>query len=167
MLARFGIAVVALVGLTAFAPAPQVRAPRPGDLRAALKKLEGTWERRTLSSRKAKGGARGGFGGRAGVTTSTTQVRIQGDRWTTLRTSRGEARPTATYKMVLNAAKDPMWLDLVPEVGDLPTMSGIVKVEGDTVTFCYTTAASEGIPRPAAFERGENHLIMTLKRVAP
>ncbi len=101
---------------------------------------------------------------------STTNVRIDGDRWSYVRNLNGEERVTTSYKIKLDTSKKPMWIDLIRETTGQPTLQGILSIEGNTVRFCYSPASSTrtGHPRPVTFEvntEGNNRqLLMILKR---
>jgi uncharacterized protein (TIGR03067 family) len=147
----------------AFAPAPVYKEP-PKPTRSSLEQaMQGTWGRELLA--KGKGGPPRGVGGRR------SRVRIEGTTWRTLLSSpAGEERVGITYEMHLDARRDPPALDL-----KMPTssrvMRGIVKVEGDRLTFCYTRSENEE-DRPKAFtatqtESGLRVMTMTLIRADP
>jgi len=64
----------------------------------------------------------------------------------------------------VDAKKTPAEIDLVPPAQEkLGTMPGIFKIEGDTLTLCYTLMGE----RPKSFEppAGAMTMLMTLKRV--
>lgn len=170
MFFRLLIAVLALIGLTTFshaAPAPKYRPPAVAE---QLKKLQGVWELSTTVNRpQAVGG--GAVAQRAlvlnRVTRSTTRIRIDGDKWSYVRNVNGAERVTTSYKMKLDTSKKPIWLDLVRDGTNTPTMLGILAIEGDTVKFCYsTTTRIPRLMRPTAFLPGEGHNVLTLKRIA-
>jgi uncharacterized protein (TIGR03067 family) len=64
-----------------------------------------------------------------------------------------------SYKV--DPAKKPAWLDVTVKDGD--SAQGIIKLEGDTLTFCIGNDSS----RPSAFksERGDGRLLVEFKKV--
>jgi len=67
-----------------------------------------------------------------------------------------------SYKIDLS--KKPAWLDVVAKnAKDAAPGIGIIKLEGDTLTFCVAT----GRPRPDDFksEQGEGRLLLEFKKV--
>jgi uncharacterized protein (TIGR03067 family) len=74
-----------------------------------------------------------------------------------------EPKDGATYKV--DAKKSPAEIDIIPPVGkDEPTIQGIFKIDGDTLTICIT--GGQGGERPTKFEspEGSRTMLMILKR---
>lgn len=146
---RLVVAGVALVALTAFAPAPLPKEkPKKGPTH-----LQGTWVLEGLTRdgvpalTKAK-------------TPASTKIRIEGNKWTFVRTSTS----TIGYVIKLDPSKNPCWMDLYREGNESSVyMRGIVTVEGDRLKFCYLPKAAE--ERPTSFDtKNTRAILMTLKR---
>jgi uncharacterized protein (TIGR03067 family) len=76
-------------------------------------------------------------------------------------------RDSATYKV--DAKKDPAEIDLIPPKEEV-TMRGIYRIDGDTLTICFSGKEAGGkneSVRPTKFESPEGSMMMliTLKRV--
>jgi uncharacterized protein (TIGR03067 family) len=151
-----------------FAAAAFPPLPKPKDNKAADKDVEkaiqGRWE--------VTGVERGALPGKpvfpAGKLTSTMIVTIKGTEMArTLRIKDRELK-AAGAKIKLDARKAPAWFDVSSGKGKVAalTMKGLVKVEGDTMTWTYTTGGGER-PKKIDGELGERQLRYTLKRVKP
>lgn len=163
-MARLLVGLAALVVAAGFAPAPRPKPDRKMDLKELVKKLQGTWEIVGLERNAA------GKGGKS-TARSSLRFRFEGQRWsyTTANNMRvAGALPGGELK--LDTSKSPPAMDLVRtalpgQTGPPAVMRGIVKVEGDTIKFCYSLASEKD--RPTSFDKlGANQILMTLKRAA-
>ena len=82
-----------------------------------------------------------------------------------VREGKREQAEQGTYKT--DTKKDPAEIDIMPpsEKAGRGTIRGIFKIEGDTLTLCFTGGKDDG-DRPAKFEspEGSQVMLMTLKR---
>lgn len=149
MLSRYLIAGVALVALTAFAPAPLPKEkPKKGP-----EHIQGTWVVEELASRTMRGQPK-----TKGL--PDMKIRIEGNKWTFVRLTGSQQ----TYAIQFDPSKDPCWIDLRSEGNEGSVhLRGIVAVEGDRLKFCYMPKTSE--ERPRSFElKKTTAILMTLKR---
>lgn len=166
MLFRLLTAILAIAGLTAFAPAPQYKAPKvvPQTL---MQRLQGDWEmvntERTLNGRKV-------------LTKSTSRIRIEGNTWSYLYNNGTTWYTSTSYTIGLDENHKPTHMDLKRAFngGERVQMAGIVSVEGDTLKFCYSLGGiinadgTRTAPRPNAMNPlPDNAYLMTYKRITP
>ena len=159
MHARLLLSIPLLVVLTAFAmafnPAPVYKEPPKPVAQAIVTAMQGTWSLSLGSQGKGK---------------SRRRVVIRDKTWT-MPTSmaKGRERDGIDYEILLDTRRSPTTLDLKRNLTSQVTMKGIVKVEGDSIIFCYTNTVSEE-ERPKAFTdtrtpTGRRVILMTLTRV--
>ena len=138
-----GFVVLALI---VAAPAPK-DAPKPT---AADLPLVGEW---VVESHVASGKPLPRVG-------KAERVTITRDRWKVSKESEAESF------LSLDTAKDPPQIDVwVPSQEEEVRCRGIYKLDGDTLTVCYTL----GKDRPTKFESAPKSgvYVMTLKRLSP
>jgi uncharacterized protein (TIGR03067 family) len=183
---RMSLALLALVGLAtisfAFAPAPVYREPPKPAVPEIYAAMQGTWEINqtvnNLMMRKRVGIA---------IPRIQQQIRIQGSTWAYIYNNNGVETESTKYEIVLDPKASPATLDLkqnqnvvflvgMPGGGQAMVeqiaMKGIVKVEGDTLTFCYVYGHQQNAERPKQFFAGKKQVMpngvtamtMTLKR---
>ena len=167
MKSRIGLALLALVGLTtissAFAPAP-IPKPKVPQIYTAM---QGLWEFEQNVDENAR---------RARLRTPLP-LRIDGTSWAYIFNNNGVEIENSKYQIVLDPKASPATLDLELDqnVGSglkkgTVVMKGIVKVEGDTLTFCFVNGQQKDAERPQQFYAGNRVRpngvqMMTLKRV--
>ena len=179
------LSLLALVGLSALgsaAPAPVYREPPKPKVSDVYALMQGTWE---LEQNNVI--VLGGRGlGRRGI--QKQQIRIQGTTWGYIFNNNGTEIESTKYQIVLDPKASPATLDLEQSnqnagfLGGMPgggmvmveqvVMKGIVKVEGNTLTFCYVNGPQANTERPKQFyvgnqvmPNGVTTMSMTLKRV--
>jgi uncharacterized protein (TIGR03067 family) len=151
---RWLLALTAILGLTAFAPAPF---EKPDKKATSPRELQGTWSVVSVD--------RGG-----GVKTlprnARAKVRIDKDTWTFLTTIRDRARETR-YFLVLDPKKNPKQFDLKRQADGPVTLRGIYHLEGDTLKVVYANPLRD-TARPASFSSLQaDQYLLTLKRDKP
>jgi uncharacterized protein (TIGR03067 family) len=155
MKARLLLGCLALLGVTAFAPAPF---PRPGRVGKnhplSLGQVQGTWTILKLEITEANGGMRdqGNY---------LAEVRIDKDRWSFF--YRDPNSQPVVYLLSIDPGKNPALLDLTTPGQAKPYGTGIVSRQGNVMRVLY----SFGKDRPASFERrppGYWHLTLQFNR---
>jgi uncharacterized protein (TIGR03067 family) len=144
---RLLAALIALAGLTAFAPAPFPK-PRQERTLIDLTRFQGTW--------KVIGHHNYPAGQKQRAEWSITHIRIAKDRWTLLEA----ARENATYRIGLDPKKKPCEVDWRSDQGRILWM-GIIRRDGDVVEVLYLSATQ----RPADFDKPPaGSYLITLRR---
>jgi len=184
---RISLALLALIGLATLgttAPAPVYREPPKSKVPDIYVAMQGVWEV-DQNVNNAMMMRRGGA-----IRRVNQKIRIQDTSWTYLYNNGNGADVESTkYQIALDPKASPATLDLkqpnqnimlgggfAPAGGlvmmEQIAMKGIVKVEGDTMTFCYVYGYNQGAERPKHFitgnqimPNGAQTLTMTLKRV--
>jgi uncharacterized protein (TIGR03067 family) len=185
LLTRMTLALLALAGLTtltpAFAPAPVFREPPKPKVPELFAALQGTWEiEQNVNVNVAR--ARG----LVAIRRVQQRIRIQGTSWGYVFNNNGTEIESTKYEMVLDPKASPATLDLKQSnqaimlgggfgnqiVVDQVVMKGIVRVDGDTLTFSYVSGYQQNAERPKQFVAGNQvmpngvmAMTMTLKRV--
>ena len=180
---RISLALLALIGLTtissAFAPAPVYREPPKPKVPEIYAAMQGTWEINQNINNNALMMRRG-----IAIRRATQQIRIQGGTWAYIYNNNGVETESTKYEIVLDPKASPTALDLKQTQNvwngggggavmvETIAMKGIVKVDGDTMTFCYVYGHQQNAERPKHFVEGNQvmpngvqTMTMTLKKV--
>ena len=181
MKTRISLALLALIGLTTItsaAPAPVYREPPKPKTPDVYALMQGTWEIQQNVNPAFKGRM-------VAVNRMRQQIRIQGTTWASIFNNNGTEIESTKYQIVLDPKAAPATLDLkhanqvmmqgglgAVVMVDQVAMKGVVKVEGDTLTFCYVYGHNQAAERPRQFVVGNQvmangmvAMTMTLKRV--
>jgi uncharacterized protein (TIGR03067 family) len=176
------LAVVALTGMTAFAPAPFVRPDRKKDSNDTLDALQGTW---SMTDKHRVGPA-----GQVQKYSTSQKVRVEKDTWRFASAFEGRVKApkgggglgggpaggfggrTAAYKIVLDRQRRPMEFRLKrTTTTQADYMVGIIQVRGDTVRMVYRLGTGRGLggiveeQTPRDFDKvPEGWYSMTLRR---
>ena len=162
---------------SAFAPAPVYREPPKPKVPDVLALMQGTWE--------VDQNVNNGFRGGKRIRGVNQQIRIQGTTWMHINNFNGVETEGVKYVIALAPKALPAMLDLehsnqivfVPGTGQMVeqiAMKGIVKVKGDTLTFCYIHGYELNAERPKHFGEGNQQMpngttvmtmTMTMKKV--
>lgn len=144
---RLAVALIATLGLTAFAPAPLPKpARRDAGEQINLQSFQGTW--RSVKLEQIEQG-----GGKREIPWNIAAVRIQDDLWTFINTGETE---NAKYWLLIEGTKRPPTIDFYTQragqgnQAGKPYMVGILKRQGDTVYILYFSTNPEN--RARSFE---------------
>jgi uncharacterized protein (TIGR03067 family) len=150
MLPRLLIAVLTLVCLTAFAPAPFPRARRDRD-HLDLNSVQGTW--RVVSMQRSQGNRQ-----YTTINWHISHIRIDRDEWTFLHQGN---RPNALYYLSLDPGKKPGHINWHNRRGGPLSMAGLIRRNGEVIEILYLASTI----RPGSFEDPPaNYYLLTLKR---
>jgi uncharacterized protein (TIGR03067 family) len=155
---RVIVALVALVGLTAFAPAPLPRPPllARGD-HISLRHFQGKWHQVRIENIEPNGERK------EWKNANVVAVRVKGDQWIYLGPN---DRVNATYTLTVQEARGPAAIDWYSggNKGQLPFMLGLIKRDGDTIQVLGKMGPLPG-ERPKRFEGAPaGWWLMTLQR---
>jgi uncharacterized protein (TIGR03067 family) len=154
---RVVLSLLALLSLTAFAPAPFPRARRGGG-EVSLASLQGNWQVVSVNLVLAEG-RRGRF------KLPWYDVIITGNKWTYCDDPEGKLPNYGdTLPIVVNNKRRPATFDFQYEKGNEGTFGpGIIRQKGDVVEIVF--AVGEDV-RPISFEkRSTDCYVITLKRL--
>ncbi len=92
---------------------------------------------------------------------SKTTLIVKGDH---ISVREGDGEPREHAKIVIDASKKPIALDIIPEGKAEGKIQGIIALEGDVLKICFSRPGQD---RPKAFEsaEGSKDALMELKRV--
>lgn len=159
---RIFASLVALICLTAFAPAPLPRPKRTAQSEEiSLQTMRGTW-RVTAAVRTSQNGQH------TPHVWAVTHVRIEGDSWTFLRGN----QVSTTHALAIDGSKKPAHLDFNRDggggagKGGKPGVrspgNGIIRRKGNVVEIIYVFGGRE---RAVSFEQPpEGQYLLTLQR---
>ena len=125
MKVRLVLAVLGLVGLTAFAPAPLPKRGRADDSQSDLRAMQGVWAERFADS---------------------AAVTIAGDRM--------ECHPDHVWKLTLNGRTNPKRIEAVGIVSEVAgkTRSGIYRLEGGKLVICWRRESAGKLDWPPSLD---------------
>jgi hypothetical protein len=137
---RLILALIILVGVTAFAPAPFPRKDRRGTILFGARSMEGLW--------KVEKVERSNKGGYLNSTSLMSHIQIQGGRWIFMRNNGGVPTPSTNYRLVIHTDRRPIALDGMRDNNNTPYMLGIIREVNDTIQVLYRFSGN----RPADFD---------------
>jgi uncharacterized protein (TIGR03067 family) len=142
------------LGLMGFAPAPL---PRDRSNEVNLRTLQGVWK--LVDVRKE---------GKAEIDDATKlqdiRFEIKGETFRTLPV--GPRGPGTVYRLTLDSSRSPVWMTLSRQEGDnVQLIEGVVRLQGDRLTFCYALPGVQPVRRPERFDTDQKgQMQMTLVR---
>lgn len=174
MLIRLSIALIALAGVTAFAPAPLPKQPRTPNAAELLKKMQGDYEATVQQRETIINGARRI---RPIATRTTTRVRIQGNRWSYFTSINGRELLSTGYTIKLDTSKKPIQMELIQDAvpnaaNGIPlqartSMVGDLIFDGNSLKFSYDLSRTmDSNMNDTRVTRTGRTRVLELKRVA-
>lgn len=174
MLIRLSIALIALTGVTAFAPAPLPKQPRTPNAAELLKKMQGDYEATVQQRETIINGARRI---RPIATRTTTRVRIQGNRWSYFTSINGQELLSTGYTIKLDTSKKPIQMELIQDAvpnaaNGIPlqartSMVGDLIFDGNSLKFSYDLSRTmDSNMNDTRVTRTGRTRVLELKRVA-
>jgi uncharacterized protein (TIGR03067 family) len=142
MRVRVIVALIALSGLTAFAPAPFPKSGRRGDPGViSLQNFQGNWRAVSFDSV-------GPNNQRSKIGLWFESVRVKGDTWIYV----VGGKENLSYRLVIDGDKRPALIDYYEVQGkpERPGMVGIMRREGNRVTILYYATTPDA--RAKSFE---------------
>lgn len=151
-MSRTWLALLALLGLTAFAPAPFLRPERRGDDRITLEGFQGTWRVVNMQTSRSSGK-------HDPYSWTVTHIRVTKDRWEFM----VGPQSSNTFHIGIDPAKRPAHLNFYHQQGGPPTGVGLIRRHGNRVLILYAWGGEKS--RPASFEPPpDGPWLMTLER---
>jgi hypothetical protein len=160
---RVVLCIVALVGVTAFAPAPLPRSSRLGDHEVSLRTLRGKWWIVSLE--------RAHENGKTYPVRSCpfTEVTIDGNRWAfdgsfpILRPHGDEVAAPTSVPIAIDNSRSPAVIDFGDVNGEQGRLAlGIIRRDGDRVELVFAFGDPDPAKRFDSPPRG--HLVLKLRR---
>jgi uncharacterized protein (TIGR03067 family) len=139
MLVRIGIAILGVFALTAFAPAPLPKMPKPVPPEKLFQALQGEW-RLTKTAQLVDGKIR------YETAEFSVYVRVQGNHWAEAKHER-LLNSGLTRVFRLNAKSNPATLDLLERGTEIVERAGILKIEGKELTFSFHLQPPQGLAK--------------------
>jgi uncharacterized protein (TIGR03067 family) len=135
-----------LIGLTLIVGAPAKKGPAPKDPTTLI----GEWL-----------GESGARGGKPENPPAGTTITFAADGKIRFKEGSDAKHEEGTYKS--DSKKDPAEIDIVPSIADkAPTILGIYKIEGDTLTLCFSMNGER--PKAFAAPPGSEVMLVVCKR---
>src|SRR5262245_8517774 len=142
MLVRLALVAVALVVLTAFAPASCPKRPTKVNAPLHLKRLQGDWKVVSLWR----------YGPNRSIAyriEAWQVIRIDRGQWSFCQENNGVVAPKTVYDLGIESGKQPVTIDFKQPGQARVWMMGIVRLQGDQLEVLYKPHATE---RPASFD---------------
>jgi uncharacterized protein (TIGR03067 family) len=152
---RVVLSLLAVLTLTAFAPAPFPKAQRGARQdEITIKTLQGTWRAASMKRTRRDGN-------HTPSEWSTTHIHVENDKWAFMQ----NGNPTASYTITITNGRKPAALDFyygAPTPNERAPGEGIIRRRGDVVEILYSFAAPR---RAVSFEQPpDNQCLLTLQK---